>query len=41
MEKKVEKMINEVRKHINFLEHHRRGEIRTKEKYQELKRSIT
>ena len=31
-------MINKVRKHINILERHQRGEIRRKEKYEELER---
>ena len=31
-------MINEVRKHVKILESHQRGEIRRKEKYQELER---
>ena len=37
MEKK-DKEINKVRKHINILEHHQRGEIKRKEKYEELER---
>ena len=31
-------MINEVRKQINILERHQKGEIRKKENYEELKR---
>ena len=31
-------MTNEIRKHINMLERHQRGEIKKKEKYQELER---
>ena len=37
MEKK-DKEINKVGKHINILEHHQRGEIKRKEKYEELER---
>ena len=38
MEKKDKKSINKVRKHINTLERHQRGEITRKEKNQELER---
>ena len=36
--RRMKKMINEVRKHINILEHHHRGEIRREEKFGELER---
>ena len=36
--RRIKKMINEVRKHINILERHQRGEIRRTEKYEELER---
>ena len=36
--RRMKKMINEVRKHINILEHHQRGEIRREEKFGELER---
>ena len=35
---RIKKSINRVRKHINILERHQRGEIRRKEKYEELER---
>ena len=34
-------MVNEVRKHIKILESHQTGEIRRKEKYQELERKYS
>ena len=36
--RRIKKLINRVRKHINILERHQRGEIRRKEKYEELER---
>ena len=36
--RRTKKLINKVRKHLNILEHHQRGEIRRKEKYEELER---
>ena len=36
--RRIKKSINKVRKHINILERHQRGEIRRKEKYEELER---
>ena len=36
--KRIRKSINKVRKHINILERHQRGEIKRKEKYEELER---
>ena len=36
--RRIKKLINKVRKHINILERHQRGEIRRKEKYEELER---
>ena len=36
--KRIKKSINKVRKHINILEGHQRGEIKRKEKYEELER---
>ena len=34
-------MINEVRKHINILERHQKGEIRRGKKYQELEKKYS
>ena len=34
----LKKTINEVRKHINILERHHKGEMRGKEKHEELER---
>ena len=36
--RRIKKSINKVRKHINILERHQRGEIKRKEKYDELER---
>ena len=36
--RKIKKLINKVKKHINILERHQRGEIRRKEKHMELER---
>ena len=36
--RRIKKSINKVRKHIKILEFHQRGEIRRKEKYEEIKR---
>ena len=36
--RRIKKTINEVRKYLNILEHHQRGEIKRKGKYQELER---
>ena len=36
--RRIKKSINKVRKHINILQYHQRGEIRMKEKYDELER---
>ena len=37
--KRIKKSVNKVRKHINILERHQRGDIRRKEKYEELERN--
>ena len=36
--RRTKKLINKVKKHINILESHQRGEIRREEKYEELER---
>ena len=37
-EKRTKKLINKVKKHISILERNQRGEIKRKEKYEELER---
>ena len=36
--RRIKKSINKLRKHINILERHQRGEIKRKKKYEELER---
>ena len=36
--RRIKKSINKVRKHTNILEHHQRGEVKMKEKYEESER---
>ena len=36
--RRIKKSVNKVRKHINISEHHQRGEVKRKEKYEQLKR---